>query len=225
MNTNHPNRANKQGTTARREETIFHPRFAAFHTWLTNRSSMRQWHDPLRRELVGHAQGIVLEVGDGGGQNFPFYDTPRVTRVEATEPDASMLAVARCRLAEAPVPLTLTQAPVEALPFPDAHFDSVVATLVLCSVDEPARGLQEIWRVLRPGGSLFLLEHVRAHGALLASVQDLMVPVTTRLSGNCHWNRDTEAAVLAAGFQITQRKQIGAGLMPVLVCHAIRPER
>ena len=206
------------------KQEICHPRFVAFYTWMTGRPQVRQWEDPLRRETVGQAHGIVLEVGAGGGQNFPFYDADRVVRVEATEPDEAMLAVARRRLANAPVPITLTRAPVEALPFPDAHFDSVVATLVFCSVREPMLGLREIWRVLKPGGTLLLLEHVRAHGKLAAWVQDAMVPATTRLSGNCHWNRDTQRAVLSAGFQVTQVRKVRGGLLPVLILHATRPE-
>jgi len=73
---------------------IAYPRFAAFYTWMTSRPRVRQYEDPLRRETVGQAQGIVLEVGAGGSQNFPFYDADRVVRVEATEPDKAMLVVA-----------------------------------------------------------------------------------------------------------------------------------
>jgi ubiquinone/menaquinone biosynthesis C-methylase UbiE len=147
-----------------------------------------------------------------------------VGRVEAIEPDEAMPAVARRRLASAPVPITLTRAPVEALPFPDAHFDSVVATLVFCSVRGPMLGLCEIWRVLKPGGTLLLLEHVRAQGKLAAWVQDAMVPATTRLSGNCHWNRDTQRAAIFAGFLLTQVQKARGGLLSVLILAAIRPE-
>ena len=219
-------RSNPKGTAVSQlpgEKAISYPRFATFYTWMTNRPLVRQSEDPLRRETVGQAHGIVLEVGAGGGQNFPFYDARRVVRLEATEPDEAMLVVARRRLPQAPVPITLTKAAVEALPFPDVHFDSVVATLDFCSVGEPERGLREIWRVLKPGGSLLLLEHVRAQGKIAAWVQDAMVPVTTHLSGNCHWNRDTEAVVLSAGFQVTQARLLRGGLLPVLCLSAIRP--
>jgi ubiquinone/menaquinone biosynthesis C-methylase UbiE len=206
------------------EKDISYPRFAAFYTWMTNRPRVRQWADPLRRETVGLAQGIVLEVGAGGGQNFPFYDAERVVRVEAIEPDEAMLFVARRRLVVAHVSITLTRAPVEALPFSDAHFDSVVATLVFCSVRDPERGLREIRRVLKPEGKLLLLEHVRAQGMRVAWIQDALVPATARLAGNCHWNRDTRWAVLSAGFLLTQDRQVRGGLQPVLILHATRPE-
>ncbi len=129
-------------------QEISYPRFAAFYTWMTDRPQVARWEDPLRRETAGQAQGIVLEVGVGGGQNLPFYDATRVVRVEATEPDEAMQVVARRRVAEVPVPITLTNAAVEALPFLDAQFDSVVATLVFCSVRDPGHGLREIWHVL-----------------------------------------------------------------------------
>jgi ubiquinone/menaquinone biosynthesis C-methylase UbiE len=173
------------------KKDISYPRFAAFYTWMTDRPRVRQWEDPLRRETAGQAQGIVLKVVAGGGQNVPFYDANRVVRVEAIEPDEAMLVVARRGLPDAPVSITLTCAPVEALPFPDAHFDSVVATLVFCSTRDPERGQREIRRVLKPGGPLLLLEHVRTQGKSAAWVQDALVLATTRLAGNCHWNRDT----------------------------------
>lgn len=203
---------------------IFYPRFAASYNRKMERPLIRQKFDPLRRETAGLAQGVVLEVGAGGGQNFSFYDPTRVTRVEAVEPDEAMLVMARRRLSDAPVPITLTRAPVEALSFPDASFDSAVVTLVFCSVGDPERGMREIWRVLKPGGTLFLLEHVRAQGKITAWIQDALVPLTTRFGGNCHWNRDTEAMVRETGFQATQVRKVKEGLQPMLLLCAIRPE-
>ena len=179
-----------------RMKEIPYPRFATFYNRFMGQTPVRRMFDPLRRETAGQAHGIVLEIGAGGCQNFSFYEKGRVVRVEAVEPDEAMLASARRNLQDAPVPIRLERAPVEALPFPDAHFDSAVVTLVFCSVRNPERGLREIWRVLKPGGSLLLLEHVRAQGKIAACIQDALVPLTTRCMGNCHWNRDTGAMVL-----------------------------
>jgi ubiquinone/menaquinone biosynthesis C-methylase UbiE len=159
-----------------------------------------------------------------GDRTSPFYDPTRVVQVEAVEPDEAMLVEARRRLTAASIPITLTRAPVEALPFPDAHFDSAVVTLVLCSVRDPEHGLREIWRVLKPGGTLLLLEHVRGQGKVAMWVQDALVPLSTRCMGNCHWNRDTLHTVLQTGFQATQVRQLGGGLQPMLLLHAIRPQ-
>jgi ubiquinone/menaquinone biosynthesis C-methylase UbiE len=202
---------------------VSYPRFAAFYNWMTGRSMTKRMFEPLRRETAGQAYGVVLEVGAGGGQNFPFYDATRVERVEAIEPDDAMLAYAQRTLTEAPVPLTLTRASAEKLPFSDAYFDSVVVTMTFCSVGDPERGWQEIRRVLKPGGTLFLLEHVRAQGKMAAWLQDALVPVTTHLFGNCHWNRDTRRSVVEAGFQITRLRQVSGGLQPVIFLHAVRP--
>ena len=201
---------------------IAYPRFARAYNWLMGQPLVRRGFDPARRELVGQAHGLVLEVGAGGGQNFPLYDPTRVLRVEAVEPDETMLEAARRRLEAAPVPITLVQVAVEALPFPDAAFDSAVGALVFCSVADPEQGLREIRRVLKPGGRLLLLEHVRASGALAAWVQDALVPLTTRFLGNDHWNRETVQHVRAAGFQVIQVRPISGGLVPLLLLEATR---
>ncbi len=145
--------------------------------------------------------------------------------MEAVEPDEAMLAYAEQSRAHAPVPIHLSLALVEILPFPDGHFDSVVVTLAFCSVRDPERGLREIWRVLSPGGSLLLLEHVRAQGKMAAWVQDVLVPLTMRCLGNCHRNRDTERTLIESGFEIVSRRVLGGGLQPFLIVHARRTEQ
>jgi len=119
-------------------------------------------------------------------------------RVIGLDPARDALLAARRRAPGVP----LVQGDAQALPFRDAAFDTVVSGLAFCSVPDPARGLAEVKRVLRPGGALRMLEHVRATGGLKARVQDRWQPLWTRLSGGCHWNRETERSVEAAGFRI-----------------------
>ncbi len=203
--------------------TTNHSIFAAMYERFSRGGAERNFMEPLRKEIIGRAKGVVLEIGAGNGLNFAFYDPEQVERVEAVEPDSAMLRYARERLNTARVPITLSQASVEALPFADETFDCAVATLVFCSVTDPMRGLSEIRRVLKPGGTLLLIEHVRAQGAIARRLQDMITPVTKRMAGNCHWNRDTEHTVVAAGFQIQERRDLGGVLQPMIMVRATIP--
>lgn len=203
-------------TTAQSGHTA-HRFFAYFYERMSRSSGEQSFMNPLRKEAVDQARGLVLEIGAGNGLNFAFYDPDRVERVEATEPDSAMLRFARERAAKAPVPVNLTQAPVENLPFADDNFDSAVVTLVFCSVSDPLRGLSEVRRVLKPGGTLLMVEHVRAHGAIAATMQNIITPINKLIAGNCHWNRNTEKTVMEAGFQIEQRRDIEGFLLPMVV--------
>lgn len=201
---------------------VDHPGFSRLFEWLAGSGLGRRSFEPLRRKTAGRASGVTLEVGAGGGYNFAYYDPTKVARVEAVEPDATMLGYARTRAARAAVPITLAQAPAEALPFASDTFDSAVVTLVFCSVVDPTHGLSELLRVLKPGGRLLMAEHVRASNSALVAVQSAMVPLTTRVSGNCHWNRDTESAVRQAGFAEVGVQRLAGGLHPIILVEAAK---
>jgi len=149
-----------------------------------------------RRWLAQGARGRTLDVGCGTGRGLPLY-APHV-RAIGLDPAWDSLARARRRAPGVP----LVQGSAEVLPFRDGTFDTVVASLVFCSVAEPARGLAEVKRVLRPDGRLRMLEHVRSRRSWKAAFQDRVQPLWTWASGGCHPNRDTERVVEAAGFVI-----------------------
>jgi ubiquinone/menaquinone biosynthesis C-methylase UbiE len=149
-----------------------------------------------RRWLVGGAAGRVLEVGCGTGRNLPLY--PPSARPVAVDPEWENLLRARRRAPAVP----LVQARAEALPFCGGAFETAVASLVFCSVDDPGAGLAEVRRVLAPGGALRMIEHVRARRPWAARLQDLVQPLWTRATGGCRPNRDTERAVEGARFRI-----------------------
>ena len=148
-----------------------------------------------RRWLAGGATGRTLDLGCGTGRNLPLL---AATRSIGLDPSWPSLRRARRRAAG----VRLVQGSAEALPFRDGVFDTVVSGLVLCSVSDPALGLSEVRRVLRPGGTLRALEHVRATVAWRARVQDILQPAWTWVAGGCHPNRDTERTVERAGFTI-----------------------
>ena len=151
---------------------------------------------PWRRWLASGARGRTLDVGCGTGRGLTLY-RPEVG-VIGLDPAWDSLGRARRRAPGVP----LVQGSAEALPFRDRTFDTVIASLVFCSVAEPARGLTEVKRVLRPDGRLRMIEHVRSRRSWKAAFQNRVQPFWTWLSGGCHPNRETERAVEDAGFVI-----------------------
>jgi ubiquinone/menaquinone biosynthesis C-methylase UbiE len=150
-----------------------------------------------RRALLARARGRVLEIGAGTGLNLDHYG-PGVDELVLTEPEEPMARRLRARASGREVVI----APAEDLPFGDASFDTVVCTLVLCTVADQARAIGEIRRVLRPEGQLLLLEHVRSEDPRLARWQDRVLPVWRVVGHGCHPNRDTAAALRSAGFAL-----------------------
>ncbi len=165
----------------------------------------------LRRRTFPLLRGDVLELGIGTGVNLPLYEPE--ARVTGCDASGEMLAWAARRHPQAPV--TLVQADAQRLPFTDGSFDVVTASLVFCSVADPAQGLAESRRVLRPGGRLVLLEHTRGNG-LGAWLMDAFHPLWHAWSRECHLNRETTRAVAEVGFEVQRVEQHVLGIVRVI---------
>ena len=186
------------------ESTIDHPFFARL--WPVVAAHEAPAVRALRRENVAGLSGRVLEIGAGAGTNFANYPSS-VEKVIAVEPEPRLATHARAAAAAAPVPVEVIGQTAEA--FSDAEpFDVVVCSLVLCSVRDPAGVLRRIYSLLRPGGELRFLEHVASAGGRGRVQQFADATLWPRLFGNCHTHRDTERAIIDAGFQMdTSRRE------------------
>jgi ubiquinone/menaquinone biosynthesis C-methylase UbiE len=156
----------------------------------------------MRAELLAGARGRVLELGSGTGLNLELYPREGLDSLTLTEPDPHMFRQLRERTKKVCAGADLVQAGAEDLPFDDDSFDTVVVTLVLCTVPDQPAALQEIRRVLKPGGQLLYLEHVRSDHPDLAKWQDRLEKPWRFLGDGCHCNRDTVAGIKAAGFEV-----------------------
>lgn len=178
-----------------------HPVFARFYM-AASRAIERGGMARYRHDLLADLVGEVIEVGAGNGLNFRHYP-PETSRVLAVEPDPDLRRVARYEAQRAPVPIEVVEGVADRLPAADASFDAAVVSLVLCSVPDQRSALAEIRRVLRPGGRLFFVEHVRAERPRPARVQRALDRyLWPRLCGGCRLSRDTAAAIRAGGFDI-----------------------
>jgi ubiquinone/menaquinone biosynthesis C-methylase UbiE len=200
-----------------------HPHFARFYDRLTERAE-RGGLGEMRRRLLESASGRVLELGAGTGHNLEHY-TDAVTELVLAEPDPNMAKLLRERLERdgtAAGQPSVIEAPAEHLPFDDGSFDVVVATLVLCTVEDPVRALSEVRRVLVEGGRFLYLEHVRSARPGLARWQDWLERPWGWVSGGCHPNRPTDQLLAGAGFWIDSLERDKLPKAPPLVRPVIR---
>lgn len=184
-----------------------------FYDWLlglSERGPFRKW----RIWLATGAQGRTLDLGTGTGRNLPLVPRPPTAATVAIDPLLTNLRHALRRSG----PAVLVAARAEALPFKEGVFETVLCGLVLCSVKDPSGSLSELRRVLKQGGTLRLLEHVRLSG-LGGVLQDLVQPAWTVVTGGCRPNRETERLVEEAGFRAELTTRRASGSMRRWVAH------
>jgi len=185
-----------------------------------------QGYAEIRRDLVADLSGRVLEVGCGTGSMFRYYGEN--VRVDAIECEADFLEHARVKAAQSSERIRAMAGDAMELSFPDGTFDAVVICTVLCSVPSVPRVLAEAFRVLRGGGQLRALEHVRSHALVAGRLMDLTNPFWLRLNKQgCNWNRDPIGAIRAAGFQIDDARafQRFDTLMPAFPMRRVRAHK
>jgi ubiquinone/menaquinone biosynthesis C-methylase UbiE len=177
-----------------------------------------------RARLVSLARGRTLELGAGTGLNLKHYPRDGID-LTLSEPEGPMARRLERRVRSERPDAEVIRASAERLPFDAGSFDSVVATLVLCTVTDQAAALAEIRRVLKPEGSLLLLEHVRSDDAGVARLQDRLQPLWIRVGHGCHCNLDTLAGIRSAGFEVSdiehdQMPKTAAFVRPLIVGRA-----
>ena len=164
----------------------------------------------IREDLLQKASGSVLEIGSGTGVNFPLYQS--VTKVTAIEPSQQMIERSRKKREMSIVPIHIMKESAEHLPFSDHTFDTVVATLALCTIPNPEAAIREMKRVCKPEGKILLFEHVRMDNPILSKLQDCLTPFWRKACDGCCLNRDTVQLIKQNGLEIVNKKTFYNGL-------------
>lgn len=155
-----------------------------------------------REKIVHEASGDVLEVGFGSGLNVPYYDSARVRKIWALEPSEGMRRKGRQLLDETDMDIEFIDLPGEQIPLDDASVDTVLITYTLCTIEDTAKALAGMRRVLKPGGRLLFCEHGLAPDEEVQKWQARLNPLWSSMAGGCQLNRDIPALINAGGFTI-----------------------
>ncbi len=183
----------------------------------TERRCLGNW----RRELLANARGNVLEIGAGTGLNIPYY-APEVTQLTLSEPDPHMRKRLSSTTPEKRRNIQIQAWPAERIAMPDNAYDTIVSTLVLCSVACQANSLKEIKRLLKPGGQFLFMEHVLSDNPRVIRWQKRLEPTWALCAGDCRLTRDTQTAIESASFHLetlTEAPMLGT---PAFVSRTIR---
>jgi ubiquinone/menaquinone biosynthesis C-methylase UbiE len=174
---------------------------------------------PLRRKTVGRAHGAVLEIGAGTGANLPYY--PRDAHLTTLEPNQAMASRLKQKAEALGRSVQVDVHEGERLPYADSVFDAVVVSLVLCSVPDQQAMLAEVKRVLRPGGVFLFVEHVASRDERVRRWQRRLSPIQRFIADGCELDRDTGAAIRAAGFGSADIEEVDLAGLPALTRHVV----
>lgn len=147
------------------------------------------------------AKGRVLEVGIGSGLNLSHYDPSRVEKIWGMDPSSELIKCAKKQVGQMPFDVEFIERSCEEIPMDDKSMDSVLVTYSLCSIPDVSKALNEINRILKPGGELIFCEHDRAPDDFISKWQDSVTPAWTKVSGGCHLNRDISKLINKSGFK------------------------
>ncbi|WP_372982214.1 class I SAM-dependent methyltransferase [Marinobacter sediminum] len=162
----------------------------------------------LRQQVVPRARGVVLEVGMGSGINLQFYKPDLVDLVYGLEPSEGMRRKASANLERSAVKVEWLDLPGEKIPLADESVDTVLLTFTLCTIPDWSAALQQMKRVLKPGGILLFLEHGESPDASTQKWQHRITPGWRKISGGCHLNRHIADLIRSAGFEITELENL-----------------
>ncbi|MEH7385696.1 class I SAM-dependent methyltransferase [Bacillus sp. JJ1521] len=176
----------------------------------------------IRSQLLAKASGKVLELGSGTGINFPLYRD--VQCVTAIEPNQNMTTRANVNKAQAEVPIEIVQVSAEELPFEENTYDTIVATLVFCTIPDAEKALLEMKRVCKPDGTILMFEHVKMRNPFLSNLQDWLTPAWKKVCDGCCINRDTERLVKQNGLTIVDKNEFYNGLFIAMEMRNIKEE-
>jgi ubiquinone/menaquinone biosynthesis C-methylase UbiE len=171
----------------------------------------------IRINLLSKASGKVLEIGSGTGINFPIYRS--VESVTAIEPNPHMIKRSLAKKAMSKIPIEIVNIGAEQLPFDNDSFDTVVATLVFCTIPDVEKALLEMKRVCKPEGKILLFEHVKLDNRFLAKLQDWLTPFWKKICDGCCLNRETTYLLKKNGYQMIHMEKFYRGLFIVMELH------
>lgn len=171
---------------------------------LIDRACSQKPMTALRARYVTRAAGTVLEIGIGSGLNLAHYG-PAATSITGLDPAAELTDIAERRARDIAQPVSLLRVSGEEIPAADAQFDSLVCTWTLCSIPNPYAALREMYRVLKPGGRLYFVEHGRAPDPGVVKWQRRIEPLWKKIGGGCHLTRAADELIAGAGFAIVER--------------------